>query len=214
MLVKVFGLVGMGGFSREVMPFLDRGDFHPNNLYYVTDVEQNNSATLDKGSIFQEQFFQINGTKYFNVAIANSNVRRSISELFVKKGCIPKEIFGYNCHVGHRVKLGKAAILCTNTILTCDITVGDFFHCNMNSYIAHDCHIGDFVTFAPNVSCNGNIEIHDFAYIGTGAVLKQGTASKKLVIGEGAVIGMGAVVTKDVEPYTTVVGNPARELLK
>ena len=56
--------------------------------------------------------------------------------------------------------------------------------------------------------------MHDYAYIGTGAVLKQGTPDKPLVIGEGAVIGMGAVVTKDVAPYEVVVGNPAKPLRK
>ena len=45
-------------------------------------------------------------------------------------------------------------------------------------------------TFAPNVCCNGNVHVHDYAYVGTGAVLKQGTPDKPLVIGEGAVIGM------------------------
>jgi acetyltransferase-like isoleucine patch superfamily enzyme len=70
------------------------------------------------------------------------------------------------------------------------------------------------VTFAPSVHCNGNIRIENHAYIGTGAVVRQGRAGKPLVIGEGAVVGMGAVVTRDVAPYTTVVGNPARPLRK
>lgn len=74
--------------------------------------------------------------------------------------------------------------------------------------------IGDCVTFAPRVSCNGNVVIGDGAYIGTGAVIKQGTPDRPLRIGAGAVVGMGAVVTRDVAPGMTVVGNPARPLEK
>jgi acetyltransferase-like isoleucine patch superfamily enzyme len=84
----------------------------------------------------------------------------------------------------------------------------------MYSYVAHDCRIGDYVTFAPGVKCNGHIVIHDFAYIGTGAVLKPGSYGSPLVIGEGAVIGMGAVVTKNVGAGEVVAGNPARPLVK
>ncbi len=40
--------------------------------------------------------------------------------------------------------------------------------------------------------------LNDHAYIGTGAVIKQGTPDKPLMIGKGAVVGMGAVVTKSV----------------
>ena len=67
-------------------------------------------------------------------------------------------------------------------------------------------------TFAPGVFCNGNVHVGDHAYVGTGAMLRNGTPDRPLVIGEGAVVGMGAVVTKDVAPHTTVVGNPARVL--
>jgi acetyltransferase-like isoleucine patch superfamily enzyme len=70
--------------------------------------------------------------------------------------------------------------------------------------------IGDFVTFAPGVHCNGNVLIEDHAYIGAGAILRQGKPGEPLVIGRGAVVGMGAVVTRNVAPGTTVVGNPAR----
>ena len=74
--------------------------------------------------------------------------------------------------------------------------------------------IGDFVTFAPGVKCNGYVVIEDHVYIGAGAVIKQGQSGAPLVICRGAVVGMGAVVTKSVPAETTVVGNPARVRLK
>lgn len=85
---------------------------------------------------------------------------------------------------------------------------------NIYSSVAHDVEIGNFVTFGPRVSCNGNVLVEDHVYVGAGATIKNGSPEKKLVIGEGATIGMGAVVTKSVLPFTTVVGNPAREIEK
>jgi acetyltransferase-like isoleucine patch superfamily enzyme len=49
---------------------------------------------------------------------------------------------------------------------------------------------------------------HD-VWIGQGVLIKQG-----VTIGTGAVVGMGTVVTKDVAPYSIVVGNPSREIRK
>ena len=47
------------------------------------------------------------------------------------------------------------------------------------------------------------------ASIGGNATILPG-----ITIGEFAMIGAGAVVTEDVKPYSTVVGNPAREIIK
>ncbi len=110
--------------------------------------------------------------------------------------------------------IDSGAILAPFVTITSNVRIGKNFHANIYSYVAHDCVIGDFVTFAPAVRCNGNVVIEDHAYIGTGAILKQGRPDKPLVIGRGAVVGMGAVVTKDVPPGVTVVGNPARPLIK
>lgn len=98
--------------------------------------------------------------------------------------------------------------------LTSNIKIGRYFHTNIYSYVEHDCQIGDYVTFAPSVKCNGNVVIENNAYIGTGAIIRQGKPGKPLVIGKHAIVGMGAVVTKDVPAGVTVVGNPARPLVK
>jgi sugar O-acyltransferase (sialic acid O-acetyltransferase NeuD family) len=110
------------------------------------------------------------------------------------------------------VEIGEGALISPFVTLTSNIRIGAHFQANLYSYVEHDCIVGDFVTFAPRVACNGNVHIGDHAYIGTGAVLRQGRPGAPLKIGEGAVVGMGAVVTKDVAPGTTVVGVPARPL--
>lgn len=49
---------------------------------------------------------------------------------------------------------------------------------------------------------------HD-VWIGHGSIVLEGRN-----VGNGAVIGAGSVVTKNVDPYTVVAGNPARVLRK
>ena len=53
------------------------------------------------------------------------------------------------------------------------------------------------------------ITVCDGAWIGARAIILPG-----VTIGEGAVVAAGAVVTRDVEPFTVVGGNPARVLKK
>lgn len=52
-----------------------------------------------------------------------------------------------------------------------------------------------------------SIDIGDDVWIGFGAVVLSG-----IKIGRGAIVAAGAVVTKDVEPYDIVTGNPARHV--
>ena len=53
----------------------------------------------------------------------------------------------------------------------------------------------------------GDVVIGDRVWIGYRAIVLPG-----VTIGEEAVIGAGAVVTKNVEPYAIVAGNPARKI--
>jgi len=53
----------------------------------------------------------------------------------------------------------------------------------------------------------GDVVIGDRAWICYRAIILPGVS-----IGEGAVIGAGAVVTKDVEPFAIMAGNPAKKI--
>jgi maltose O-acetyltransferase len=88
--------------------------------------------------------------------------------------------------------------------------------------------IGDGVMVAPNVlflkenhrydDMNGPINgqgytaialpvVEDWAWIGERAIILPGRR-----VGRGAIVGAGAVVTRDVEPFAIVGGNPARSI--
>lgn len=207
----LIGIYGASGFGREVLPLV-REQLKGSGAEFVFIDDGEVPNVLNGFPVLSYSEFQTReaGEKKVVFAIANSGIREKLAEKCGKDGIQTLSVKADNVVTLDQVEVGTGSILCHFTQLTSNIRIGKHFHANIYSYVAHDCVIGDYVTFAPAVRCNGNIVIEDHAYIGTGAVIKQGTPTKPLVIGRGAVVGMGAVVTKDIPPGVTVVGNPAK----
>jgi sugar O-acyltransferase (sialic acid O-acetyltransferase NeuD family) len=215
--MRLYGIVGAGGFGREVMPIAEEmlasSDRAGNEIVFV---DENPDLVLVNGHrvMHPDEFLASEADKYFNISIADYAVRERFAREFAARNAKAFSLRAGNSVCMRENVIGEGAILCAYTTITSNAEIGRYFHANIYSYVAHDCVIGDFVTFAPDVHCNGGVIVEDYAYVGTGAILRQGTSEKPLVIGRGAVVGMGAVVTRSVAPFTTVVGNPASPMKK
>lgn len=203
---RLLGIWGTGGCGRGVLPIL-RGQLKPGDrLVWIDDAPAgpvNGHPVLS----FDQFLSEPAATRAVALAIAGGLVRRRLDERCRMRRVNPLTIRAADAVEMDDVTIGEGALISSGVVFTSNIRVGRHFHANLQSIIEHDARIGDFVTFAPGVRCNGHVTIGDLAYLGAGALIRQG-----ITIGAGATVGMGAVVVKDVADGATVVGNPARPL--
>lgn len=209
----VYGIYGASGFGKEVFYLVKQQIDSEDEIVFIDDNATVNELFGVKILNF-EQFLKIDSSKMATIAIANSNIREKLTLKCSDNGIEICNVCAKNSVIMESVKMDNGSIICPFVTITSDAVIGKGFHANIYSYVAHDCVIGDFVTFAPAVKCNGNVHIEDHAYIGTGAIIHQGKNNKPLIIGKGAVIAAGSVVTKNVAPGETVFGNPAIKFTK
>lgn len=165
---------------------------------------------------------------YSNSVILNNTIKSqvSIGNESVIKNCL----IGNNCAINRR-----------NFVLNSKI--GDFVYTGANTYI-QTAEIGNFCSISWGVSIGGFNHLVNTAssfvqsrFRSLNRMEKKSVSSKKkylykneighdvwiaahaiinrgVKIGNGAVIGAGTVVTKDIEPYSVVVGVPAKETRK
>ncbi len=72
-------------------------------------------------------------------------------------------------------------------------------------HIAHDCIVEDECVMSTGSIIGGYTILEKYANLGLGSVARQ-----RLIIGESAMVGMNSTVTKNVLPFSTVTGTPAK----
>ncbi len=110
------------------------------------------------------------------------------------------------------IEIGAGTVICAGNILTTNIVLGRHVQINLDCTVGHDVIMGDYTTLAPGVHVSGCVHLGRRVYVGTGAVIINGTLEEPIRIGDDAVIGAGACVIGSVPAGVTVVGVPARPL--
>ncbi|NQT71748.1 MAG: nucleotide sugar dehydrogenase [Chloroflexi bacterium] len=134
------------------------------------------------------------------------------------------------------VTIGKNFKTGHNVLIREETQIGDNVLVGTNSVVDGHCTIGNSVSIQTSVYVTAYTTIEDDAFMGprsvttndkymeigaelVGPTIKKGariganaTLLPGVTIGEGAVIGSGAVVTKDMAPAITAIGNPARKM--
>ena len=121
-------------------------------------------------------------------------------------------------HVLRGAVIGADCNICDHSYIDEDVVIGDRVTIKGQVAIIDGMRIEDDVFIGPNATFTNDpfprrrqpfscatMTIGRGASIGSGATFVPGVS-----VGEGAMVGAGAVVTKDVPPFTVVVGNPAR----
>ena len=104
--------------------------------------------------------------------------------------------------------IGFDNIIYDYVVLQAHAKIGNHNIIHTGSIIGHETQIGNCCLIAANVSVGGRVKVADNSYLGLGCVIIPGGA-----VEEYGFVGVGAVVTKNVESHTTVLGNPARVIL-
>lgn len=124
-------------------------------------------------------------------------------------------------NISPHIKIGKDCIVHSHVVIYDNVEIGNRVKIQAFVFIPNGVTIGDDVFLGPRVTFTNDKHppsngkdwsetiVKDGVSIGAGAVILPG-----ITIGRNAIIGAGAVVTKNVQANTTVVGNPARLLIK
>lgn len=212
----LLGIYGTGGCGRGIMPFARVGfsaaHGEGSRAVFIDDRPSQGSVN-GRDVVTLDAFLRLPASERFvNIAVADSRARAEIWARCEGAGLRAWTAVADSAVRMDDVAIGAGAAISPFVTLTSNIRIGRHFHANLYSYVEHDCVVGDFVTLAPGAKVNGNVVIEDYAYIGSGAIIKQGVPGAPLVIGASATIGMGAVVLESVAPGAVMVGNPARRL--
>lgn len=150
-----------------------------------------------------------------------------MSEVFIHPtaSVSPKAQLGQGTKVWINVQIRENAVIGDNCIVSKDVyidhavTIGDRCKIQNSVSVYNGVTIGNDVFVGPN-ACFTNDRVprafnadwkitptvvKDGASIGANSTLICG-----ITVGEYAMVAAGSVVTRDVEPYTLVMGNPAR----
>lgn len=120
---------------------------------------------------------------------------------------LPEAIIGDDCNI------------CSHCFIENKVTIGHNVTIKNGVQIWDGISIEDNVMIGPNVTFTNDLypvskntnykllktKIEKNASVGANATILPG-----ITIGEGALVGAGSVVTKNVPPYSVVVGNPAK----
>lgn len=145
-------------------------------------------------------------TKRYIISIGSNAARKNISEAFP----LP-----YTVAIHPRSTLSPSAAIAQGTVVMAGVCVNAAAHigahCILNTgcVVEHECILEDFVHVSPRAALAGNVRVGEGTHIGIGAVVLPG-----ITIGKWCTIGAGAVVISNVPDGTTVIGVPARPIVK
>jgi sugar O-acyltransferase (sialic acid O-acetyltransferase NeuD family) len=210
--MRRLGIFGTSGHAREVADIAVELGYLP--VYVARDQAERETWVFPDDVILEREISR-HADIDFTIGIGEGSIRHKIAQRFANSLNFitlihPSASFGQRQR--QAIEECKGAIVCAGVRFTSNIRVGHFTLFNLNATISHDVIVEDFVTVSPSACVAGNVHLENGCWIGAGAVINQGSNTRKLIVGANTVVGSGSVVVKDCEPDAVYVGIPARRI--
>lgn len=216
MSMKKIAIYGANGFGREVA-WLIEGCIEAGAHYQIVCFIDDDASKFGK-ILNGIPVMGLDEAKYRHpeavvvCGIGNPRIRERLVDKVKENGFSLETIIHPRVERSKWIEIGEGTVICAGNILTTNIEIGEHVQINLDCTIGHDVVMGDYTTLAPGVHVSGCVHFEERVYVGTGAVIINGTQENPLVIGEDAVIGAGACVTKSIPAGETWGGVPAKPL--
>ncbi len=139
------------------------------------------------------------------LGIGDNEIRKSLSDFPVDW----VEVVHPSSVVDRSVRLGAGAVVFAGSVIQPNSIIGEHSIVNTGATVDHDCILEPFVHVAPGVSLSGGVHLEEGAFMGVGSCAMPGVR-----VGCWTTVGAGAVVHRNVGAGVTVVGIPAKPLIR
>lgn len=159
---------------------------------------------------FDDLFAQKIAGKHFLLTMGDMNIRKQLFERITSVGGIVPTLIHPHAEVSQFAKVSPAGVIIdSQAIIQSDCVIEEGAFICSQSIVCHQTTIEPYVFVAPQALVGARLRIRQFSFVGQNATL---ISTKVKEIGEHSIVGAGAVVTKPVDDYLTVIGNPAKNI--
>jgi sugar O-acyltransferase (sialic acid O-acetyltransferase NeuD family) len=213
--MKQIAIYGAGGYGREVACYLkniNKENAEWNLIGFFDD-------GIEKGTVLQYGIV-LGDLAALNkweselaivFAIGSPNIIKSIvGKITNKKISFPNIIDPSAVFLDRNsVRMGKGNIIGPNSIISCNVILGDFNMINLLCHLGHEAALGNYNVLMPSVNICGGVTIGNYNFLAI-----KSTVLQYLSIPNNVLLGAGSTLMVDAKADCKYFGNPARTVMK
>jgi sugar O-acyltransferase (sialic acid O-acetyltransferase NeuD family) len=195
-------LIGAGGHAESVADSIDKEQYE-----LVGFIDSNKSGYHIGLPVLGNSITDVPDYRsyvYF-VSIGDIEARERWFNMLLRQNLRIINIIDKTALISKSVSIGIGNFIGKLAIINAGTSIGNNNIINTKALIEHKCIVGNHTHISTNSTINGDVIVEDSVFFGSTAV-----CNGQLKIGHNSIIGSGSVVINEVEPWTTVVGAPAR----
>ena len=200
----LIAIIGAGGHAAVVASTLLAAG-HPVAGFFDDAPESWGTRILDLPVLGPIRQIPDSGCTHGILGIGDNRARKTLAERIRLEWITAVHPFAW---VHPEATLGPGTIVCAGSVVQPGARIGSHVIINTRTSVDHHTRVGDYAHLAV-AHLAGGASVDEGVFMALGSIVLP-----KIHVGAWATVGAGAIVTKEVEPGTTVIGTPARPLVR